>query len=339
MAAKIGHASISENGTMRGKAGDQSGREVCTRNWYKHSKGWVLLRCKDARMRAYIAEAMEKACANDDIGYDQLENQTLWNDIKGRGYVPGKTTQAVETDCARLVRVCCQYACEQVGNGKTIPDFYTATEASTLKKTGLFDKLTASKYTAQDDYLLRGDILVTKTKGHTAVVLTSGSKASAAPEPEKEPEKEKEYALGERLLKNGCEGADVAELQSYLNQLGYDSGDVDGEFGDNTEQAVEQFQWTNKLEADGKYGAKTHAALMKQLADRTGTAQGVKIVNGNCYVRTAPSTDGKKLGTAKKGEHYSYGGMQSDDGWYMINYRNKTGWVSGMYGELTGYQP
>lgn len=332
MAVRIGHASISENGTIRGKAGDQTGREVCTRNWYKHSKGWVLLRCKDARMRPYIAEAMERACANDDIGYDQSENQTLWDDIKGRGFDPGKTTKPVETDCARLVRVCCQYACEQVGNGKKIPDFYTATEASTLVKTGLFEKLTAGKYTAQDDYLLRGDILVTKTKGHTAVVLTNGRRAGA------EPETEKEYALGERVLKNGCEGADVAELQGYLNQLGYDAGDVDGEYGDNTEQAVTQFQRDHNLDMDGEYGAKTHAALQTALADRDGArARLVKIVNGNCYVRTEPNTGGKKLGTAKKGESYVYGGVQSDDGWYLIEYHGKNGWVSGKYGELTGF--
>lgn len=335
MAVRIGHASISENGTIRGKAGDQTGREVFTRNWYKHSKGWVLIRCKDERMRPYIAEAMEKACANDDIGYDQIENQTLWNNVKDKGFDPSKTTKAVETDCARLVRVCCQYACEKVGNGKTIPDFYTASEASTLVKTGLFEKLTASRYTAQDDYLLRGDILCTKTKGHTAVALTNGRKAAA----ESEPEKEKEYALGERLLKNGCEGADVAELQGYLNQLGYDAGDVDGEYGDNTEQAVEHFQRANRLDADGKYGPRTHAALMEQLADRTGAARSVKIVNGNCYVRSAPNTGGRKLGTAKKGESYAYGGVQSEDGWYLIAYNNQNGWVSGKYGELTGFYP
>ena len=45
MAVKIGHASIDENGRAQGgKAGDQTGKEVCTRNWYKHSKGWRVLR-------------------------------------------------------------------------------------------------------------------------------------------------------------------------------------------------------------------------------------------------------------------------------------------------------
>lgn len=31
MSVLIGHASISENGTVNGSAGDQTGKEVCTR--------------------------------------------------------------------------------------------------------------------------------------------------------------------------------------------------------------------------------------------------------------------------------------------------------------------
>ena len=46
MAIRIGHASISEKGTIRGAAGDQNGREVFIRSWYRHSKGWITLRCK-----------------------------------------------------------------------------------------------------------------------------------------------------------------------------------------------------------------------------------------------------------------------------------------------------
>lgn len=331
MAVKIGHASISEKGTIRGNAGDQNGKEVFTRNWYRHSKGWVLVRCKDAKMRPYIAEAMEKACANNDIGYDQIENQTLWDDIKEKGFDPSKTTKKVETDCARLVRVCCQYACEKVKNGKAIPDFYTASEASTLKKTGLFEVLTASKYTAQDDYLTRGDVLVTKTKGHTVVVLSDGYRAEKTPEPERE------YDLGERIIKYGCEGDDVKELQNYLIQLGYSCGNygADGEFGDSTEQAVEKFQKEHKLDVDGEVSPLTIAALEKALADVVvKDARYVKIVNGNCYVRSAPNTSGKKLGVAYKGDHLKYGGETSAEGWNLVEYNGKNGWVSGEYSVL-----
>ena len=63
--------------------GDQNGgREVSTENWYLHSKGWVVIRAKDPEARERIAVAMERACANNDIGYDQSTRLTLFNDVK-----------------------------------------------------------------------------------------------------------------------------------------------------------------------------------------------------------------------------------------------------------------
>lgn len=39
-APQIVHASISETGGITGKAGDQTGKEICTRTFYNYSKGW-----------------------------------------------------------------------------------------------------------------------------------------------------------------------------------------------------------------------------------------------------------------------------------------------------------
>ena len=71
MAVKIGHASIDESGKFAGgKAGDQTGKEICIRNWY--NKGWtVLLRAKDPAVRRRIAQSCTAACNNDNLGYDQ----------------------------------------------------------------------------------------------------------------------------------------------------------------------------------------------------------------------------------------------------------------------------
>lgn len=45
---KIGSARIDENGkTHGGKVGDQTGKEVAIQAWYKHSKGWRVLRAKE----------------------------------------------------------------------------------------------------------------------------------------------------------------------------------------------------------------------------------------------------------------------------------------------------
>ena len=173
MTVKIGHASIDENGrATNGAAGDQTSKEVCIRSWYLNSKGWVVLRCKDEAKRLKIAEAMEKACNNNDIGYDQNQRDSLFNNVKNSGFDPSKTTKKVETDCSALVRVCIAYAygSDVAGNIRTI------SEPATLAKTGLFTKYTADKYCKSSDYLKRGDILCTPVSGHTVVVLDDGAK-------------------------------------------------------------------------------------------------------------------------------------------------------------------
>lgn len=256
MAVKIGSARIDENGkAYGGKAGDQTGKEVSTQNWYKHSKGWVLLRAKDPVKAALIAQAAAAGCANNKIGYDQYQNQTLWNKAKLVGYDPSKVKDECETDCARFVRVCCAFA------GITASDFYTATEASALMATGQFDKLTANKYTTQSDYLKVGDILVTKTKGHTVVVLSNGPKAAAD-------SAAIGTKLGDRLLKYKSpmmQGDDVKELQAGLTVLGYGkymgTSGADGWYGTMTATAVRAFQKAYALTVDGEYGPKSHAKL------------------------------------------------------------------------------
>ena len=58
MAITIGHASIDERGKINGgSSGDQTGKEVCTRSYYMHSKGWYLLRPKSIEHADAIAEA------------------------------------------------------------------------------------------------------------------------------------------------------------------------------------------------------------------------------------------------------------------------------------------
>lgn len=148
-----------------------------------------------------------------------------------------------------------------------------------------------------------------------------------------------EPELGERLLKNGMEGADVKELQEALIKLGYDLGrwGADGDFGDATEMALEKFQRDNDLEADGEYGPKSHAAMKKALANEDKPAHDprfVTIVGGNCYARSAPNTSGNKLGVARAGDKLSYQGQTAENGWHLVVFNNQNAWVSGKYGKL-----
>ena len=325
MGVRIGSARSSYGNTA---AGDQNGgKEVSTQDYYVHSKGWVLIRAKDANVREKIAVAMERACANNNIGYDQNTRNTLYNNVKPYNFDPAKTTKKVNTDCSALVRVCCCYA------GITVGDFNTASETNTLMNTGKFEKYTDSDHCKSSKKLMRGDILNTKTKGHTVVVLSNGSDANN----ESKPSNEK--ILGDRILKNGSEGSDVKELQGYLIELGYDCGKwgADGEYGDATELAVRAFQKDHGCGVDGDYGPETHAALMKALeqdVDMVPNARNVRISGGDCWVRSAPNTNGRKLGVAKSGETLPYQGQQSTDGWLLVAYQNKNAWVSGKYGKL-----
>lgn len=175
MAVLIGSARSDENGNAHsGKAGDQkSGKEVSTQSWYKHSKGWRTFRCKDPEKAKKMAEAMRMLCDTNNVGYDQWQRNTLYDALKKVGWDLLKLDKAVETDCSALIRVCAACA------GIMLPDFNTSSEANTLLASGQFVELTGSKYTEQDDYLESGDVLVTKTKGHTVMALTNGSKAKA----------------------------------------------------------------------------------------------------------------------------------------------------------------
>lgn len=331
----VGSARSDERGKANsGKAGDQkSGNEVSKQKWYKHSKGWRVLRCKVAEMRKFIAEAMKWALDNNLIGYDQYERLTLYNNVKPFNFDPRKTTKAVETDCSALVRVCVLYALRKTGRNNNIADFVTSNQASVLLATGLFEELKGTKYTNQADYLMAGDILVTKTKGHTVIVLNSGDKAG-------DDTPETPATLGSRILKNGMEGDDVKELQSMLLQLDYDLGKwgADGDFGDATESAVRKFQKEHKCDVDGQVGSQTLAALNAVFnAQGDGDAAGarkVRIVGGQCYVRSAPNTSGEILGVAKENTVLAYQGQTSENGWLLIEYDNKNGWVSGNYGKL-----
>ena len=252
MAVKVGSARIDENGkTHGGKAGDQSGKEVSTQAWYRHKKGWRVLRCKSADKADKIARAMQAACDNANIGYDQYQRDTLYNLAKTVDFDPAKIKTPCETDCSALVRVCCAYAGVMVGNMRT------TNEAKILLASDEFEELKGAKYTDQSAYLRRGDILVTRTQGHTVVVLTDGAKAeSPAPSPDEETE-------AHETLKRGMKGDDVRRLQQRLMELGYalHKYGADGDYGCETVTAVKAFQRDRGLQVDGVAGEATLAAL------------------------------------------------------------------------------
>lgn len=76
--------------------------------------------------------------------------------------------------------------------------------------------------------------------------------------------KEGDFSLTMRVLRTGCTGADVRALQVLLMGNGWNGGTwgADGNFGDQTYQAVINYQTGKKLQIDGQAGPETMKSLL-----------------------------------------------------------------------------
>ena len=159
---RIGSARIGETGGYNQVAGNQTGNELSMQDYYNHPKQWDIIRLKNKSQRVLIAEAMIKAINNKNIGYDMTNRLSLLNACKSFNYDPSKVKVKCECDCSSLVRVCIAYA-----TGKLLPNFNTANEKTVCLNSGLFDTFKLK----DKSQLVVGDILCTRTQGHTVVVI------------------------------------------------------------------------------------------------------------------------------------------------------------------------
>jgi N-acetylmuramoyl-L-alanine amidase len=72
-------------------------------------------------------------------------------------------------------------------------------------------------------------------------------------------------------------GDDVAELQSRLARLGFDTGRVDGIFGPQTARALSALQSDSGLVVDGVCGAAT-AQSIRRVSSQTGSGPGIAVL-------------------------------------------------------------
>ena len=255
MSVIIGSARISEKGTINGTKGDQKQNgtgndykgEVSMQVWYLHSKGWVLIRPRLKEHAERIAQNCEYACNNPEIGYGQKDNRSLYELLKDLGtWDCRRVDTPVNTDCAQLGRVEILYAGIDVG------DFYTANAVEVIRRTGAFDIITDKAYTESDRKLRRGDMLVTKTKGHFVTVLSDGPEAWDDPQPS--------YCSASLpILEQGMTGQAVKAMQLLLIDYGYNLGPdgADGDFGPRTATALQSFQRAYGMSADAICGKKS----------------------------------------------------------------------------------
>lgn len=251
MAVRIGHASISENKNNgrdgKAKAGDQTGKEVCIRSFYK--KPWAyLLRCKDANKAEIMAKACEWICKSNLAGYDQSQRMTLLNELKKVDYDYTKLTNSCECDCSSFMTACAE--CAGIFPKYTNNAPVTANMVKLFSNTGMFDIITVN--INDESNLKRGDILVGPPNTHTVMVLDNGIP---------------KHIAKRRTLKKGMKGSDVIVLQQKLRELGLYTDAIDGDFGKNTESAVKAFQAMvfpdDPKEWDGICGVKTWSKLEK----------------------------------------------------------------------------
>lgn len=171
----IANSGKDENGAYHGgKAGDQSGHEAELKKWY--NRPWtVVLRYSNQAVALKIAELSIAMCLNDQVGYDQDQRGTYWQQLKAAGYDPSKITTACEEDCTAGVSANVKGTGALMGIKalENLPLCTSRNMRQEFVKAG-FVALTASKYLTSPDYLLPGDILLYESH-HAACNITIGS--------------------------------------------------------------------------------------------------------------------------------------------------------------------
>ena len=260
----IVHSSIDENRHSRGgKAGDQTGREVCTRSWY--SKPWgMVLRYRDAAVAKKARDIAIKLANSNLVGYDQNERNSLYRELERNGWDVDKYIRSgvkTECDCSSFVYAC--YCCV-IAEMRGLANAPTTVTSKNFYKAHGFEVLLSSAYTSAADKLLPGDLL-NKSGSHIVMFAGTnvrvGSNASA------------NISLGaatsvSTTLRKGSRGAAVVTLQKNLNSVMHAGLTADGIFGINTYNALKYFQSRYGLEVDGIYGPASRAKMSEALNKR-----------------------------------------------------------------------
>nr|DAF82184.1 MAG TPA: putative peptidoglycan binding domain protein [Caudoviricetes sp.]DAG43223.1 MAG TPA: putative peptidoglycan binding domain protein [Bacteriophage sp.] len=263
MSIMVSSARSDERGKYSGgKAGDQKQKsktndtrgEVSMQAMYTHRKGWYILRPKKVSHADAIAELGIKAANNPNIGYSQSDRL---------GVVKHGINTKVKTnaDCSSLVRQAVREA-----TGKDTGNFTTANEARVLAATGLFTKIAYVNQSKTPVY--NGDILVTKTKGHTVIVVSGNPRPRVATAGNTYPVPTRTIKLTDPMMK----GDDVKWIQYHLIRLGFlheyytDSkgkkkSNIDGIYGTKTRDAVLAAQKHYGIREDGIVGAGTRLVI------------------------------------------------------------------------------
>lgn len=196
-------------------------------------------------------------------------------------------------DCAQLTRYACKAAGQELVSGAnsqwnkvpweskgtigTLPDvpgviLYHINTKGRMTHTGVY---VGNGYAVEAKEAKAGvvkTLVADRTWTHWAAlpgVLSGEMVNSTTPpkEPQETPSEAQKPAtvtgvITMNTLRMNARGTQVKVLQWLLNLNGYDAGVIDGIFGKKTKAAVEAYQMTNGLEADGIVGKKTWTKIL-----------------------------------------------------------------------------
>jgi len=173
----IGEAMKGEKGLTGNKAGDGNGKEVQVHDF---DGSWsYVLHPKNESLRADIADAMKKACANDYIGYDYSDRGTCYEQAGKAKWDMSAINKKCETSCIDLVSCCLRSA----GISEKYAKKFSTTAGfwGQIRGCGVFSKKAVS-----ESELSPGDILVkisteeNEANGRAAIVVGSPNLISGA---------------------------------------------------------------------------------------------------------------------------------------------------------------
>ena len=207
MSVTIGNARISEFGTVQGKRGDETGKEVMTQPFSTGGKWEYCIRPKTITSAQKIAHAMVQACANNNIGYSQTDRTSLYELAKKANWNLSKVGKC-NCDCSALVAVCVNAA-----GIKISPYMYTGNELALLRQTGKFTVITGADQCKRGKKLRAGDITLTKTtkKKTTAQIAKEivAGKGGWGNEPQR----------SKKLKAAGYSASEIKSIQAKVNKL------------------------------------------------------------------------------------------------------------------------
>ena len=165
---KIIQASISEYGTTKGNAGDQTGKELNIKEWY--NRPWdAVIRYKDSGIASKAVEIAKTITESNLVGYSQADRNSLYKVLKKYNFDIKKyiaSNEKTNCDCSSLVYAC--YACvlPRLRNDNNAPTTHTFIDFFDKYEFAIF---TNENFVKTTKNLLNGDILLSIAK-HTAIV-------------------------------------------------------------------------------------------------------------------------------------------------------------------------